>query len=112
MTTGWSKWCKFPDPRQHGMLAAPFGPGCYELRLSDTGRLILFGTGRNVAFRMTSLLPKPLGQGRRDNDKKRTYVLQHIENVEYRTLACTTCENAKARERELKANKLAYIFRT
>jgi hypothetical protein len=112
MTTVWSEWCKFPDPRQRGMLTAPFDPGCYELRHSDSGKLILFGTGGHVAFRVTSLLPEPLGQGGRDNDKKRTYVLQHIENIEYRTLACITREEAKAREKELKANKLAYIFRT
>jgi hypothetical protein len=66
----------------------------------------------HVAFRMTSLLPEPLRQGGRDNDKKRTYVLQHIENIEYRTIACITREEAKGREKEPKANKLAYIFRT
>jgi len=112
MTTGWSEWCKFPDPRQRGMLTAPFGPGCYELRHSGSGKLILFGTGGNVAFRMTSLLPEPLGKGTRNNETKRTYVLQHIENVEYRTLACANCEDAMAREEELKANKSAYIFGT
>jgi len=26
-------WRSFPDPRQGGILVAPFGPGCYELRM-------------------------------------------------------------------------------
>jgi hypothetical protein len=29
VTRAWSEWRPFPDPRQGGMLTAPFGAGCY-----------------------------------------------------------------------------------
>jgi hypothetical protein len=66
MATEWSEWRPFPDPRKSGILTAPFGAGCYELRHRD-GRLVLFGTAGHVAYRMTSLLPKPFGSGHRSN---------------------------------------------
>jgi hypothetical protein len=110
MATQWSDWRPFPDPRKNGSLTAPFGAGCYELRHRD-GRLVLFGTGGNVAYRMSSLLPEPLGAGHRNNATKRTYVLEHLEDIEYRTSASATGEEAKVCERELKANH-TYIFPT
>jgi hypothetical protein len=57
MIDRWSAWRPFPDPSKGGILAAPFGPGCYELRKGK--KLVLYGMGGNVAARMTSLLPKP-----------------------------------------------------
>jgi hypothetical protein len=108
----WSEWHLFPDPRQRGILHAPFGAGCYELRHRTDGRLILFGGGGNCAFRMSSLLPYPAGCGSRDNDAKRDYVLQNLANVEYRTLACADVKEAMECELELKRNRAAYIFRT
>jgi hypothetical protein len=112
MTSEWSEWRRFPDPREGGLLTAPLGPGCYELRRSDTGKLILFGMGGHVALRMTSLLPAPLGHGRRNNADKRNYILTHIENVEYRTLACLNREQAAEYERRLKAGKADFEFQT
>ncbi len=69
MAAGWSDWRPFPDPRKMGILIAPFGAGCYELRHRD-GRLILFGTAGCVAYRMSSLLPKPFAAGHRSNAQK------------------------------------------
>jgi hypothetical protein len=109
-TEEWSDWNPFPDPRKHGILHAPFGPGCYELRHGT--QLVLYGTGNQVALRMTSLLPAPFGAGTRNNQNKRQYVLEHIENIEYRTLACSTAEEAKQRELRLKENRTAYKFPT
>ena len=76
-----SEWKRFPDPREGDFLCAPIGPGCYEVRRSDDGRLVLFGRSEHVAWRMTSLLPEPLGCGVRNNAKKRGYVLEHIERL-------------------------------
>ncbi len=108
----WSEWRSFPDPRHCGLLIAPIGAGCYELRRKDTGKLILFGMSGHVALRMTSLLPKPYGRGTRNNEHKRKYVLAHIEAIEYRTLACPTRQQAKDCERELKQNGSGYEFET
>jgi hypothetical protein len=108
MSTEWSKWHLFPDPRQHGILVAPFGPGCYELRNGD--QLVLYGRGVQVAYRMTSLLPGRWGSGRRNNQRKREYVFANLGQIEYRTLACATGDEAKAEERELQSERAKYMF--
>jgi hypothetical protein len=108
----WSEWRSFPDPRSCGVLIAPFGPGCYELRRNDTGKKVLFGMGGHLAVRMTALLPRPYGCGTRKNQKKREYVLKFINEIEYRTLACTSRREALECERQLKANSLEYEFGT
>jgi len=106
----WSEWRQFPDPRKLELLTAPFGPGCYELR--NGAQRVLYGRGAHVAERMTSLLPVPFGCGTRDNQQKRKYVLDHLGIIEYRTLACATPEEADEHERELKANRDIYLFKT
>jgi hypothetical protein len=60
---------------------------------------------------MTSLLPEPFGTGHRSNAAKRDYVLKYLEDIEYRTSASTTREEAKVCERELKSSN-TYIFTT
>jgi hypothetical protein len=110
MATEWSDWRPFPDPRKSGILTAPFGAGCYELRHRD-GKLILYGTAGHVAYRMTSLLPEPFGAGHRSNAGKRAHILEHLEDIEYRTSAFATSQEAKACERGLKSNN-TYIFPT
>ncbi len=111
-TLDWSEWRRFPDPRHRGILIAPFGPGCYELRRGDTGQLVLFGKASNVAARMTSLLPNPIGCGTRNNSNKQEYVLQHLDRIEYRTISCGDVGEASSYERDLKTNKSAYVFPT
>ena len=112
MDTDWSDWRAFPDPRHKGILVAPFGPGCYEVRHRGTGSLVLFGTAGHTAQRITSLLPEPHGAGTRINTAKRRYCLENIEDLEYRTLACATKEDAARAERFLKATPGAYVFGT
>jgi hypothetical protein len=109
----WSQWRPFPSPNKRGILVAPFGPGCYELRRRDTGRKILFGRGSNVAFRMTSLLPSGEGgAGERTNKAKREYVLKHLAQIDYRTCACADRGQAIAVERELLRKASEYLFDT
>jgi len=109
----WSPWRPFPNPKRRGILIAPFGPGCYELRRSDTGQKLLFGEGKNVALRMTSLLPSSAGgAGERSNAQKRKYVAAHLTKVEYRTCACIDGHHAKAVERKLKRARGGYLFST
>lgn len=101
----WSEWLPFPDPRSQGFICAPFGPGVYELRRSDTKEAVLRGQGGNCAYRMASLLPRPLGAGTRNNEVKRAYVLANIPVIEYRTCACPSKEEAKALEGRLNREK-------
>ena len=106
----WSKWNAFPDSKQGGYLRAPFGPGVYQLRRRSTGQLVLFGRGKRVAVRMTSLLPKPLGTGTRNNVAKIAYVHEHLVDIEYRTKPCVDEASAKAEERCF--DKRAFLFDT
>lgn len=105
----WSEWRPFPDPRDFGIVVAPFGPGVYELRNGEG--LVYCGSGGNVALRMSSLLPPPLGSGTRNNAKLRDYLLQNLHRIEYRTLACATREEATTREYELKRTS-TFLFHT
>jgi hypothetical protein len=105
----WSKWHNFPDPREGEYLYAPFGPGVYQLRRISTHEYITPGSGGNVAHRMSSLLPAPLGCGIRRNEDKRSYVLKYLDDVEYQTLACASKEEAKEKEDELKRNH-QYVY--
>ena len=108
----WSKWMPFPNPRKNGYIYAPFGAGVYELRRKSTGRKVLFGKSGNLAFRMSSLLPKPYGRGTRKNEPKQEYVLKYISDLEYRTVSCRTKEEANAAEKKLKKNRDDYLFKT
>ena len=105
----WSEWSPFPDPRNRGILSAPFGPGLYQLRNLETGEYVLFGKGNNLANRMTSLLPPPYGQGTRNNTKKQDYVFTNLSNIQYRTLALNDNLKMKTLELELKYSQ-DYIF--
>ena len=98
----WSRWHPFPDPRTHGFLHAPIGPGVYDLRRTSTKQPVLFGIGGRCAQRMSSLLPKPYGEGTRNNEAKRRYVLRHIADIEYRVRPTATRQEAAAIEREIK----------
>jgi hypothetical protein len=105
----WTKWKSFPDPRKLEYLFAPVGCGVYQLVNRLTKEFVLFGRGKNLAFRMTSLLPTPLGQGTRDKKEKRDYILAHLENIEYRTLPFFDEHEAKDFEKRLKALNI-HIF--
>ena len=105
----WSEWRPFPNPSKGDYLLAPFGPGVYELRHRSTGKLILVGQSKNVAWRMSSLLPAPPGCGKRDNEKKRNHVHNNLADIEYRTRAYLTKAEAEQAEALLKAENL-YMF--
>lgn len=105
----WSKWRMFPDPKKGDFIHAPFGPGIYELRRSDTRELVLVGIGKNCAHRTTSLLSRPLGAGTRNNSAKVKYVTTNLAKIEYRCLACSSREQAQKIETELRRSN-DYIY--
>lgn len=108
---GWSNWKSFPDPRKGEYLYAPLGSGVYQLRNKKINKYVLFGTGKHVAYRMTSLLPEPFGAGTRKNFNKRNYVLNNIQDIEYRTMSFIDNSDAKRFESYIKfAEK--YLFNT
>ena len=109
--SGWNSWQQFPDPRVGGYLSAPFGPGVYEVRNCSTSELILCGHSKNVAKRMASILPAPLGAGTRNNSDKRQIVFNHLGEIEYRTMACKDKNTALTAERQLRS-RYNYCFPT
>lgn len=108
----WSQWSPFPNPHQKGILFSPFGPGVYQLRNIASGQLVLFGRGKNLAYRMSSLLPAPYGSGTRNNAQKQGYVLEHLPVIEYRTLPCLDEAEAISEENKLKRHRDDYLFPT
>lgn len=98
----WSEWRPFPDPRKRDILLAPYGYGLYQLKNIKTQEFVLFGVGKNCAYRMSSLLPKPYGQGTRNNESKRLYILENIESILYRTVAFNQEHEMKEVEKAIK----------
>ena len=86
-----------------------FGAGIYQLKNKRTDQFVLFGRGDHLSHRMTSLLPHPYGEGTRKNKKKREYVWNNIDYIEYRTIACLTHEETVEIEREIRELKI-HIF--
>ena len=107
--TGWSDWKSFPDPRKGEYLYAPLGSGVYQLRNKKINKYVLFGTGEHIAYRMTSLLPEPFGRGTRNNHEKRIYVLNNIQDIEYRTMSFIDNDDAKRFESYIKFAE-EYLF--
>ena len=67
---------------------------------------------KNVAHRMSTLLPQPDGVGGRSNEEKKKYVIGNLYKIEYRTKACLSKKKARNEERSLRARKEDYVFST
>lgn len=104
---GWSDWKPFPDPEKKGYLCAPLGYGVYQLRNARTGKLILFGRSRHVAYRISSLHLS--GPGTRNNEEKKKYVTERLPYIEYRTIAFNSEKEARSFETFVKKQE-DYIF--
>ena len=102
-------WKPFPNPLNKDYLNSPIGFGVYQLRINKTKDYIFFGRGGSISNRMASLFPELPGVQNRNNYDKIDYVHHHIDELEYRTIACTdeaetkTIEGALGR---LKIHKL------
>ncbi len=98
----WTAWNSFPDPKKQEYLFAPFGFGVHQLFNNKTNEYILFGRGKNLAYRITTLFPRPVGQGTRNNNKKKNYVLKHLKYIQYRTIPLHNEQECRDFERRLK----------
>lgn len=103
----WSEWKPFPNPNKKGYLCAPLGCGVYQLRNAKTGEYVLFGRSKHVAYRMSSLLLS--GPGTRKNENKREYVTKHLKDIQYRTIALNSEDEARSFEALVKKQE-EYIF--
>lgn len=105
----WSQWLPFPDPKNRGILWAPFGPGVYQLRNKKTNKFVLFGQGKNVSERMTSLLPNQVNSNKRRSEVKKRYVHENLRDIEYRTIALDDKDDAVDFEKYVKQQE-KYIY--
>lgn len=105
----WTEFSPFPSPLQQSYLYAPFGAGVYELKNVKTKELVYVGEGGHVAYRMSSLLPEPYGEGTRNNSNLRKYIFENLHDVHYRTLSCTDKVTAKQIQDNM-INHNKYIF--
>lgn len=107
----WTEWKPFPEPDKIRGIAAPNGPGVYELKNKVTGEYVLVGISVGVRRRMKSLMPAPYGVGRRNNYMKRQYVLDNYQDIIYRTISTAYRVEAEDIERSLLYSG-RYIYNT
>ena len=107
----WSNWYSMPSPETCRNIKGPEKFGVYQIRNKKTGQLILFGESKYCRERMRSLFPKPYGTGTRNNENKRTYVLQNWKDLEYRTTETTSKAEAVRIDRQLKSDN-NHLFNT
>ena len=99
----WSDWLPFPNPFNNDYLNAPLGPGIYQIRTKNTHDYIMSGESEETLLRMLSLFPKPFYKGNRDSKVKRDYIQDNIDDIEYRTVACSSKEEAVEIKNKLKS---------
>ncbi len=94
MVQTWSGWKRFPDAQIGEHVEAPIGPGVYEVRHTDTGRLVAFGHTANVANAISDL---KLNGGVSTFARLfgRAPLVSHVNDLEYRTCAAATRADAK-----------------
>lgn len=99
----WSEWRAMPSPENCRLIKGPEGSGVYQIRNKKTNEFIQFGESKTCQKRMKSFFPKPYGVGTRNNEIKRNYVLNHWHELEYRTIATKSKEEAVIIDRFLKS---------
>jgi len=111
MVQTWSGWKRFPDLESGDNVEAPIGPGVYEVRHSETGELIAFGPAGNVAQALSSLKVNG-GASPLTRLFRKTPLVSHVANLEYRTCAAASRAAAKtAAHRLLGLRQAAWIKR-
>lgn len=90
----WSGWKRFPDVKVGGHVEAPIGPGVYEVRHTNTGRVVAFGHAGNVANAISDLKLNG-GVGAFARLFGRQPLVSHVNDLEYRTCAAATRADAK-----------------
>lgn len=110
MANSWAAFKQFPNRQFGEYVEAPIGPGVYEVRHVLTGELVAFGHAANVAQALASLSPDPslmswlTGLIRGD-------IRYAINELEYRTCAAKTLNEAKTITTCLAGRREAYMKR-
>ncbi len=97
----WSPWRRMPSPGTCITIIGPEGSGVYQIRNRKTKKFIQFGESKDCRKRMKSFFPKPYGQGTRNNELKRRYVLENWDYLDYRTIETISKQEAVTTDRFL-----------
>ncbi len=109
MVSSWVNWKPFPNPEHGGHIDAPIGPGVFEVRHTGTGEQIAFAHSRNVAQSLAILLPKrPSGLRLLFRRKPSRY---RSDDLEYRTCAATSVDEARSMAERLRGRRETYMRR-
>lgn len=109
MVSSWANWKPFPNPDHGGHIDAPIGPGVFEVRHTGTGEQIAFAHSANVAQSLAILLPKPVSGLRLLFARKRTRY--RSDELEYRTCAARSLDEARTMADRLRGRREAYMRR-
>jgi hypothetical protein len=101
----WQAWRPLPDIESGGSFTAPYSAGVYWLRNRVTGEDVCIGASRNVSYRMTCLLPMPIGRPTPETRALWHYVLARAAEIDYSTIACSTPQEAVALGARLRAER-------
>lgn len=104
MIGNWGNWKPFPKADLGGQIEAPVGPGVYEVRHSETGELIAFGSSDNVAQSLATLVPRPASGLRAILTPRRRAALREGD-FEYRICAARSASEARSVAENLRARR-------
>jgi hypothetical protein len=109
MVSSWANWKPFPNPDHGGHIDAPIGPGVFEVRHTGTGEQIAFAHSANVAQSLAILLPRPVSGLRLLFARKSARC--RSDELEYRTWAASSLEEARTIAERLRGRREAYMRR-
>lgn len=93
MADRWTQWKPFPDPLHGEYIAAPLGPGVYEVCDASTREQVAFGCTYNVAEALAAVL-KP-GRVKKRSFFRRVRERYRTSELEYRTWATGSLSDAR-----------------
>ncbi len=111
MIENWTSWKRFQNARRGEPLAAPVGPGIYEVRHISSGDLAAFDASANIADALTGLLHKPRPRSWKNLFAARRPSWRH-HDLEYRTAVAASVEEAKMMAQCLLGRRQAYWRRS
>lgn len=105
MISTWSEWKRYPKAVRGEKLEAPIGPGIFEVRHTSSGALFAFDSADNLAHALSSITSGPKSFvswfGKRDSVTS--------PDLEYRTFATSTREEAKVAAERMLGRREAYM---
>lgn len=105
MITTWSEWKRYPKAARGETLVAPISPGIFEVRHASSGALFAFEAADNLAQALSHITSGSKSFvswfGKRDSAT--------TLDLEYRTFATSTREEAKVAAERMAGRREAYM---